>query len=369
MFLQGCVSMTNTDGLVLRYEKDGEISGIPDARLPGDQVPAQLERFAPPDGSGSGDYLAISGGGANGAYGAGVLVGWSEHGDRPVFRIVTGVSTGALIAPFAFLGSEYDAALQELYTTTGERDILGWKPPLSVVFSGSIFDSQPLESRIRSIVDSEIVHRIAEEHLSGRRLLIGTTDLGTGKPVVWNIGAIAASSIDEAVKRDLVVSILLASASIPGVFPPVVIPVARGTEQSTEVHVDGGVSSQVFLYPPALDFRRVVLSAVSPAVPRVYIIQNAGTKPVPKTVLLRFGSIVSRSIDILTTYQGIGDLYRIYTATQRDGIAFFLASIPEDAVLESAIDFDPKNMEQLFRTGYLAARSGYPWARTPPGYR
>ena len=182
-------------------------------------------------------YLAISGGGANGAFAAGALIGWTAEGSRPEFTIVTGVSTGALIAPFAFLGPEYDQQLKEVYTTTDSAGIFNLRSVFKIVGGDGLVDSSPLRATLNRYVTDEMVARIAAEYRRGRMLLIGTTNLDAGRPVIWNVGRIANTGNPDS--RNLIIDILTASASIPGAFPPVYMPVEGSDGQSyDEMHVD-----------------------------------------------------------------------------------------------------------------------------------
>jgi len=198
-------------------------------------------------------YLALSGGGANGAYGAGMLAGWTDAGTRPEFAMVTGISIGALTAPFAFLGSDYDDVLKEVYSTLDSASIYTPRGILSSIRKDSLVDSTPLTAVLEKYVTEELVAAIEREYRRGRSLFIGTTNLDAGRPVIWNIGRIAASRDPDAVI--LIRQVLQASASIPGVFPPVYIDVQsyNGTAYD-EMHVDGGTSSQLFLYPRGINW-------------------------------------------------------------------------------------------------------------------
>ena len=199
------------------------------------------------------NYLAISGGGANGAYGAGLLVGWSALGTRPEFSMVTGISTGALTAPFAFLGERYDEQLQEVYTTLDTSSILELGNVFNVFRSDAITDVTPLKNTIEKYVTDGMIAEIAREHRRGRRLLIGTTNLDAGEAIYWNIGRIANTGHPDAAA--LIRDVLRASASIPGVFPPVYIKAETPDGRThDEMHVDGGTSAQMFLYPPRMDW-------------------------------------------------------------------------------------------------------------------
>lgn len=246
-------------------EEYGDIAQIPyivDARFWGDTRPtgikdhlatvkAQIRENDPEAIFESIDYLAISGGGADGAYGAGLLTGWTQTGQRPEFRIVTGTSTGALIAPFAFLGPKYDATLKRLYTTTSTKDILKVRSLFAILTSDSAADSTPLHNLLEDVIDVEMLQDIIIEHDKGRRLFIGTTNLDAKRPVIWNIGYIAKSGAPNALA--LIRDIMVASASIPGVFQPVYVQVEADGRKYDEIHVDGGTASQVFLYPASLD--------------------------------------------------------------------------------------------------------------------
>jgi hypothetical protein len=306
-------------------------------------------------------FLAISGGGDNGAYGAGFLNGWSAAGTRPDFKVVTGVSTGALIAPFAFLGSRYDYVLRRVYTETSQKDIFKKRGIVKGIFGDAMADSRPLAGVIESYVTPELLSEIAAEYAKGRILLVGTANLDSLEPVIWNMTALAASKDPNAHK--LFESVLLASASIPGAFPPVMIDVTVDGTRYQEMHVDGGTMAQVFLYPPSM--------SVSNAVQRkrvLYILRNARLDPDWASVERRTLSIATRAIGSLTRTQGIGDLYRIYATTQRDGIDYNLAYIPATFNTPHNEEFDTAYMRSLYAVGEQAAKAGYQWQKYPPGF-
>ncbi|WP_290543996.1 patatin-like phospholipase family protein, partial [Aestuariivirga sp.] len=188
------------------------------------------------------NFLALSGGGSNGAFGAGLLTGWTEAGTRPEFTIVTGISTGSLTAPFAYLGPPYDKLLTEAYTQISGRDVFRRKPVLSALRSSAAADNTPLRQLVARYVTDRMVADIAVQNGRGRKLLIGTTNLDAGRPVVWDIGAIAASG--EPDRKQLIQDILVASSSIPGLFPPVKIKVVADGKTFDEMHVDGGTTNQ-----------------------------------------------------------------------------------------------------------------------------
>ncbi len=311
------------------------------------------------------DYLAISGGGANGAFGAGVLCGWTASGTRPEFAVVTGISTGALTAPFAFLGSDYDETLKKLFTTITTKSILSKRILWNRFFYDAATSTKPLVALLERYIDDAVIQAIAEEHNLGRRLWVGTTNLDTGEPVVWSIGTIAASGHPGA--PGLIRRVLLASASLPAAFPPVLIPVEAENQEFDELHVDGGAAAQVFFYPAGMDWKRVAAKLESGRFPDVYIIRNSRLEPQYKVVKNKLLPISGRTISSLIRTQGIGDLYRIYLTAQRDGLDFNLAYIPSDFQASRTEQFDPVYMKKLFDVGYSLARDGYPWSKAPPG--
>jgi predicted acylesterase/phospholipase RssA len=310
--------------------------------------------------------LALSGGGQNGAFGAGVLCGWSTHGDRPDFNIVTGVSAGALIAPFAFVGSDFDFVLREVFTTAKTADIAQERGIVGGLLGESLYDSRPLRTLLSTYIDADFLARVAQEHAKGRELLIGTTNLDTGRPVIWSMGTIAASGRDA--DRGLFIDVLVASAAIPGVFPPVMIGVEHDGIRFDEMHVDGGTTTQVFLYPPTFDLHAFVRDLRVARNRTVYVIRNAGLDTAYAPVRRRTLPIAQRAVSSLIESQGIGDLYRIYLESKRDGVAFRLATIPEGADQETPEMFEPAYMKSLFDRGHDLAARGYPWAEAPPGF-
>ncbi len=311
-------------------------------------------------------FLAISGGGDNGAFSAGLLNGWSEAGGRPTFKLVTGVSTGALIAPFAFLGPKYDDALEEFYTNVSPADILVRRSLIAAINDDALADNRPLWDRIEQEVDQAFLDEIAAEYEKGRLLLIRTVDLDARQSVLWNMTKIAASRDPRALH--LFRSIMIASASVPGAFPPEMIDVEAGGRTYQEMHVDGGTMTQVFVYPPSLNIRKLAADLKLQRERKVYIIRNSRLDPEWAQVDRRILSIVGRAITTLIHTQGLGDLFRIYLTTQRDGIDFHLAYIPASFDAPHEQEFDTEYMRALFKFGYDMAVPGYPWHKAPPGY-
>jgi predicted patatin/cPLA2 family phospholipase len=305
-------------------------------------------------------YLAVSGGGDNGAFGAGLMNGWTETGTRPEFKIVTGVSTGALIAPFAFLGPDYDATLREVYTTMTPDKVYRPRRLLSAVFDDAMADSAPLAQVIESYANQKMFDAIAREYQKGRLLMIGTTDLDAQRPVIWNIGALAASGQPGAL--DLFRKILRASASIPGAFPPVLIDVELDGRKYQEMHVDGGAIAQLFLYPASLDLSKSGVRRVRHA----YIIRNARLDPDYSASERRTLSIAGRAINTMLATSGQNDVLRTYFVSQRDGVDYNLAYIGSDFKAPKTGEFDQAYMNALYEYGYRQAKSGHAWHKTPP---
>lgn len=313
------------------------------------------------------NFLAISGGGDNGAFGAGLLVGWTAAGTRPEFKIVTGVSTGALIAPFAFLGPEYDETMKAVYTGISRDEIFEFRGPLSPIFDDAVTDSLPLAQLVERYADQEMLDKIAYEYEEkGRFLLVGTANLDAQQAVIWNMGKIAASKDPRAV--DLFRDVLVASAAVPGALPPVMIDVEAKGRRYQEMHVDGGTMSQVFLYPPSISAADAARAGDITRERSLFIIRNARLDPDWDSIERRTIDIVGRAIESLIKTQGVGDLYRIYLIAQRDEIDYNLAYIGSDFTIEHEREFDTHFMNELFDYGYALGEAGYDWYKSPPNY-
>lgn len=376
IIIQGCASTPDRNPVPKELYTQAKVPGVPRARFWGDEPPpflkdvlaqsqADLEAGFPGVINREHNYLAVSGGGARGAYGAGVLVGWSEAGTRPEFTIVSGVSTGALTAPFAFLGTDYDDELEEMYTRYSTKDLVKKLNKATVVWRDSAVSSDPLRALIAQYIDKKMLRALAEEHRKGRRLWIATTNLDAGRPVLWNVGEIAASGSPQAL--ELVRDVMLASASIPGAFPPVYTEVEVAGERYDEMHVDGGTTTQVNLYPIGIDWREITELLGVKGRPTVYVIRNASLDPDYKPVKPRIVSIASSSISALIRTQGIGDMYRIYLGAQRDQVDYRLTFIPEEFKETPKEMFDPQYMKSLFELGRQRGGDGTAWQNAPPG--
>ncbi len=316
--------------------------------------------------------LALSGGGPNGAFGAGFLKGWTESGQRPVFKIVTGVSTGAMMAPFAFLGPAYDERIEHFYTTTATQDIFSMPRSvlgqlMQLLRGEAVADSAPLAALIASDLDMALLQRIAAAHAEGRRLYIGTVDLDSQRFVVWNMGLIAQAGTPQALKlfRDVV----LASASVPLAVQPVFFDVDVDGRRYDEMHVDGAVGARVF-YNGGL-FRTSVVRQRELALPTyedVYIIHNGQLSAQAEQTERTLRAIGQRTLRALSLGATSGDLFRIYLHTVAEDAGFHWVTMPDGIEVRGDELFDPAKMRQLYSVGYAMARNGPRWETRPPAF-
>jgi len=314
----------------------------------------------------SDEILALSGGGSNGAFGAGFLNGWTKSGTRPVFKLVTGVSTGALIATFAFLGSEYDDTLKELYTGIKTDDLIK-KRGIAALWNESLVEVTPLINLLRQYIDKQLLEAIADAHSKGRRLYIATTNLDAGKFVIWNMGAIASSGHPDALK--IFRKVLLASSSMPLFFPPVLINVEVDGKIYDEMHVDGGVMAQVFFFGFVHDIadidKSLELSKESKCVD-IYIIRNGKININHEQVKRNIKNIAERSLTVMVNASSINDLVRIYYTSTEGNIGFNYISVPDDFQNIADEPFDQEEMIKLYQLGYKTALSGDRWNQELP---
>jgi predicted acylesterase/phospholipase RssA len=335
------------------------IPGMPDARFWADSL-ADFTAALPPQ---PGPWLALSSGGADGAFGAGLLNGLSESGHRPDYAVVTGVSTGALMAPFIFAGPRYDDALRAAYTKITAADVF------EVGGTGESFvDSWPLKDLIAKQITPALLADVAAAHKSGRRLFVITTDLDAERSVVWNMGAIAAHAADKNggdAALNLFRSVLLASSAIPGGFPPVLIDVEANGKQFQEMHVDGGVGGQFFVAPAAAmaatsDYR---LPATA-----LFVVINTGLQPDFQVVTRSTPSILTSTVGAAVKVDTRLMIDRAYLAAKRSGVDFNIASIPASFNVPSRGPFDPDYMTALFQLGETLGKSATPFGSAPPPY-
>lgn len=346
----------------------GDDGASAETRLLKIDAPALKAKFAARARSGQplrADYLALSGGGDDGAFSAGLLVGWGARGDRPSFDLVTGISAGSLVAPFIFLGRDYDSQLAELFVKHGEEEIYQAKILAGVLGGPAVADNAPLARLIARYVDRAMLARIAQERRNGRYLLIGTTNLNAQRPVFWDMGRIAEGNSDRALI--LFRKVLLASAALPGIFPPVEIEVLANGRIYSELHVDGGPTRAVFFTPGNFHFRDIDKVIGRKVSRRLWVIRNGKITPEYGPVDLSAIAIAARSLETLTKNQGIGDLIRMYENARTDGIDFSLAAIPADFNQPRPKPFARSYMQALYERGFKLGREGYPWIKKPPG--
>jgi hypothetical protein len=381
--VSGCATLPRNAVPIARVH-DAEIPGFPSVRAWSGQISKEFqadiirsgreepEAEFPRDENGIPirNALALSGGGSNGAFGAGFLNGWSANGTRPDFKVVTGFSTGALIAPFAFLGSEFDEQLKQAYTTTRTENILQRLNIFKILFKSEAVNSTgPLKQLIQERITADLLRAVAAKHDQGHRLYIGTTHMDAQRLVVWNMGLIAKSQSAGAL--DLFHKVILASTSIPVAFPPVLIEVEVEGNRYDEMHADGGTLTQVFFYAGIIDIkaaRREAYGYDFKQTGGIYIIRNGQVIPEPQNIDRNLAEISGRTIDSMIKAAVVGDLYRIYTFTQRDGMGFHYVDIPDDYVSRSKEFFDKEEMNRLYEIGYQLAQSDTPWRSTLPGF-
>jgi hypothetical protein len=319
--------------------------------------------------------LALSGGGAYGAYAAGFLSGWSCSGTRPEFDVVTGISTGALIAPFAFLGPAYDAHAGHLYTHIEAPDIFRVRAWIAIPFAISVASSAPLRELIQSQVTPELLARVAAEHRKGRRLYVGTTNLDTRRLVVWDLGAIACRPGPEGC--ELFRDVLLASCSIPGILPPVRFELESGGKRVTELHADGGVAAPLFV-PSAVFAAAARLSAEEaakalpggPAPPPTNLYVVVSGKLYPSSGPIRR----HRVIPVLgATTEGLlyahcrAECANLYGLALGAGMKYHLTSLRQEfETVPMPVNFDQRAMEKLYREGMRQGSAGPAWEDGPP---
>lgn len=386
LLLQGCGTMKRYQPPPSAVENKIQVPGFHDIRAWADEYSPSLEKSAvvalqQEKAANHGSYqptlnaLALSGGGSDGAFGAGFLCGWSKTGTRPMFKLVTGISTGSLIAPYAFLGPTYDERLKRVYTTISDDKIYKRYSLVTIFMSvigldslSSMADNAPLSELIKKEIDADMLKKIAIEHRKGRRLLVGTTQFNAQRLVIWNMGEIATVGTPEALA--LFQKILLASAAIPVTFPPQYFKVVAEGKLYEEMHVDGGMEAQVMLYENAiLPFAQAGKNQNRIDRPRrLYIIRNEKIYPEWENVKPILKYMAVRSIDSLTKSQGIGDLYRLYTYSQRDNIEYNLIYIPANFNEREKTPFDNHYMRKVFALGYRLGRSNKAWQHYPPDY-
>jgi predicted patatin/cPLA2 family phospholipase len=335
------------------------IPGFPDARVWADD-PNIVMRYAGIN-TRQPTMLALSGGGADGAFGAGFLTGWTTRGNRPQFTVVTGASAGALMAPFAFLGSGYDEVLRSVFAS-GEMENFLQFAGVSGLFGTGLFKAEPLKALIAKYVDANVLEAVAGEYRAGRRLFIVTTDLDSQRTSIWDMGRIAASGQPGAL--DLFRKVMEASASIPGIFSPVLVDVEGNGKRFAEMHVDGGVTANILVVPEAILLAKKPLLPANVR-PRIYAIVNGKLGPYFEVVKPRTLQIAVRAFATSVRANTRNTLLASYEFISRRGWEMHLAAIDDAFPNQEKPGFDTGYMRGLFEYGYERGRSGQMWQRSP----
>jgi predicted patatin/cPLA2 family phospholipase len=307
--------------------------------------------------------LALSGGGADGAFGAGILNGWTETKQRPEFTIVSGVSTGALIAPFAFLGPEYDAVAKEIYTGGHAEQFVRAAHFTNVILDTGLISASSAKNIISQFVNARLLDDIAREHRKGRRLFVVTTNLDAQRPVLWDMGAIAASGRPDA--PSVFSEVLAASASFPGVFSPVLIDVEADGLQFSEMHVDGGTTDPIFVAPEKL-LKSFAGGSSGSARKSIYMLINTKLEPGFEVTENTSLQIPGRALTTMVKTERRNNVLVAYDFARRNGFKFNLAYLPKDIPDTGSAEFDTGYMRSLFKYGYELGRSGEAWHPSPP---
>ncbi len=309
------------------------------------------------------NYLVLSGGGGGGAFSVGVLKAWSDAGQRPRFDLVSGVSTGALIAPYAFLGQAYDEILVDLYTSGVAKKLVDADFLPQGLLGASLLKQKPLRAMIERYLTQDILARIAAEHRNGRRLLVLTSNLDSQRAVIWNMGAIAASGQPDALK--LFQDIIIASASIPGLYPAVLIKARSGAQVFEEMHSDGGSSSQILTIPEGWMANSEKAAWGKEVTLNMYIIVNNALMPEFTTTTNNTFAVMARANSSLIKSQTRSALVATYVYAQRNGIRFHVASIDRQVPYRMRDPFNTDYMLAVYKLGYSRMASGRLWQDQP----
>jgi predicted acylesterase/phospholipase RssA len=318
------------------------------AAVPGDNFIRYLERKR----GHALNLLSLSGGGQNGAFGAGFLIGWRESGQRPQFDAVGGVSTGALLATHAFLGTPADdAVLEEMYTQITSANIYTDRGLFSLLSADSLKDTAPLRVMIAKYVTADTLKRVAAAADENRVLAVGTTNIDYGQTWVWNMTMIAKAG-DLELYRD----VLLASASFPIVFPPV--------EIDGHLFVDGAARSNLVI--PGMGGQQKPNPPLYGA-GNLYLIDNGKVTTPPQALIRALGPVAATTISVMMEQSMQTALTRSYFGAKLLGYSFNMVGIPDNVnVGNDPLAFDPVQMRAAFDAGRAAGAQDNPWHSTPP---
>jgi predicted patatin/cPLA2 family phospholipase len=311
------------------------------------------------------NILALSSGGLYGAYASGFLSGWSDSGSRPEFDVVTGVSTGALIAPLAFLGSEFDDRMQQLYTGIRAEDVFKIRAWVTIPFKDAVASSAPLRKLIETQVTPQMMERVAAEHRKGRRLYVGTTNLNTRRLVVWDMGAIAQRPCPEGC--NLFRDVLLASCSVPGMLPPVQFSVDVDGQKVTELHADGGVSSQIFV--PSVVFKTASRggAAESESNGNLFAVVSGKLYPDANPVKQSILPILGATTGTIMYAHCRAELMSLYGQAKLAGMKYHLGALRQDLIInvDTSLTFNQEEMTKLYGEGVRDGVGGPRWRYDP----
>ena len=384
LVIASCASEPIRNPVPHKLQDAAQVVDMPDIRVWGDggddslhadivqSIHDEPEGLFPRGPNGEFQYssLALSGGGDHGAFGAGFLKGWSQSGTRPVFKIVTGISTGALIAPFAMLGPYYDEILQKAYTTVTVDDVMKKKSIAGAYWRESLVDNHPLQEMVHEVISDEVIDAIGAAHKKGQRLFIATTNFDAQRPVIWNMGAVANSKHPDAYA--LFRKILIASTSIPVLFPPAFVEVEVDGKTYEEMHVDGGTVGQMFFYGSSMDWQAVLrdASGIENPIDRsiLYAIIDGEVDPEHEPVRRRLMPITDRTIKTLIKVSAWSALYRMYLHAEVGGYGFNFVNLPDDYAAKNKQPYDPEEMNRMFEIGYEMGLKGEGWQEIPPGF-
>jgi predicted acylesterase/phospholipase RssA len=378
--LSACGTTIERHGIAdAQLAERASVAQMPDVRFWGDEVPkdvrAEIRRRLPnmpqiaqdatkSKGRPIVETLALSGGGADGAFGAGLLAGWSARGDRPDFEIVTGVSAGAMISTFAYLGPAYDQKLKEIWTAYQMQDVVVAQILPGILGGSALADTSPMAHLLAKYITADVLQQVAAEYQRGRMLFVLTTNLDAQRPVVWNMGEIARAGTPEALI--LFRRVIMASAAIPGAFPPVPITVEADGKVYDELHVDGGTTRETFVLPVQAPFKAFDKLYKAPPIRKLYLVKNGKLNPETKVVEAKTLTIASRAISTLIKSQQWGEIYRIWRLARDDKADFNLIAVPASFNREAKEIVDPEYQKAMWETGFEMGSSGIPWMKQPP---
>ncbi len=312
------------------------------------------------------NILALSGGGANGAFGAGVLMGLADRGELKDYSVITGISAGALIAPFVFVGGDEIARLEDVILGINDKEVLGKKNFLNTIFKDAFTNGDSFIEFIGEAYPEEMIDKMAQQHRSGKRLFIGSTHFDSGELMVWNLGAIANSDLPNRV--ELVHKVLASSASIPGVFPPQFFDVRDEQTVLEEMHVDGGLAAQVFYNPSNFDYQLISDALNLEHPPQLDVIRNGLLKSPYKPVNDKGVALLTKSLSGLTMMQTRGDIYRMKYLSEVDGLSMQFTYLDQDFsdAKQSKDLFDLEYMKAIYQYGYDKAVTDDLWETELP---